>query len=166
MLRSEIEGEQSVEAAIRDPRKASVSTFDPDRRITLGLGDGELWPLQINRPAWTFWLRWILFIIPHGLGIWPHVTFRHHHTTVDPRGRVSQIVTSGPFAHMRNPMYLSLIPLYIGGILAFRLPWAVLLLPIVFVLLQLGVILQEERHLEEQFHNEYRLYKQQVNRCL
>jgi protein-S-isoprenylcysteine O-methyltransferase Ste14 len=63
-------------------------------------------------------------------------------------------------------MYLSLIPLYIGGILAFRLPWAVILLPIVFLLLQFGVIVPEEQYLEAQFGDEYKSYKQQVNRWI
>lgn len=155
-----------MEAAIHDPRRLAFPPAIPIAALVLAWALGKLWPIHVHWPPWSFWLGWALFIIPHGLGIWAHISFRRHQTTVNPRGSVSRVVTSGPFAHTRNPMYLSLLPLYIGGILIFRLPWALLLLPIVFVLLQFGVILPEEKYLQARFGDEYRSYMRHVNRWL
>ena len=63
-------------------------------------------------------------------------------------------------------MYLSLLPLYVGGSLLFQLPWAwVLLLP-VFLALHFGVIIPEERYLEVKFGDTYLRYNQVVRRWL
>jgi len=63
-------------------------------------------------------------------------------------------------------MYLSLLVFHVGGILAFRLPWATVLLVPVFLALHFGVILPEEAHLEAVFGEPYRLYRQRVRRWL
>ena len=76
------------------------------------------------------------------------------------------IVASGPFRYTRNPMYLSLLVVYVGGTLAFRLPWAMVLLVPVFLLLQFGVIIPEERYLDATFGEPYRAYRQRVRRWL
>jgi protein-S-isoprenylcysteine O-methyltransferase Ste14 len=55
-------------------------------------------------------------------------------------------------------MYLSLLLLYVGGSLLFRLPWA--------WILHFGVIIPEERYLEAQFGETYLRYKQRVRRWL
>ena len=63
-------------------------------------------------------------------------------------------------------MYLSLLVLYIGGTLAFRLPWVAILLVPVFLVLHFGVIVQGERNLAATFGEPYRLYRQRVRRWL
>jgi hypothetical protein len=75
--------------------------------------------------------------------------FRRHHTSVNPRGDVIEIMTDGPFQYTRNPMYLSLLPLYVGGSLLFQLPWAWLLLLFVFLTLHFGVIIPEEKYRDQ-----------------
>ena len=77
-----------------------------------------------------------------------------------------EIVNDGPFRYTRNPMYLSLLPFYVGGALLFQLPWAwVLLLP-VFLGLHFGVIVPEEKYLESKFGETYVRYKERVRRWL
>ena len=75
-------------------------------------------------------------------------------------------MASGPYRYTRNPMYLSLLVVYLGATLAFRLPWAVALLVPVFLMLHFGVILPEERHIEAAFGEPYRAYKRRVRRWL
>ncbi len=53
------------------------------------------------------------------------------------------IVSTGPFAFTRNPMYLSLILLYSGISLIVNTVWPIILLPAVLV--HYGVISREER---------------------
>jgi len=107
-----------------------------------------------------------IFVLSFGLATWGIRTFRRHDTVVKPTGDVTQVVTSGPFKYTRNPMYLSLIVIYLGGMLFFRLPWAVVLLVPVFLALHFGIILPEEKYLESKFGEDYVTYKRQVRRWL
>jgi protein-S-isoprenylcysteine O-methyltransferase Ste14 len=123
-------------------------------------------PIPFAWPRWTFWAGLVLFTVPHVLTIWAHWTFRRHHTTVNPRGNVIEILTEGPFRFTRNPMYLSLLPLYVGAALLFRLPWAwILLLPVV-VVFHLYVVIPEEKYLATKFRETYLRYKRLVRRWL
>jgi protein-S-isoprenylcysteine O-methyltransferase Ste14 len=83
---------------------------------------------------------------------------------VNPLGEVRAVVRSGPFRYTRNPMYLSLILLYLGGTLAFRLAWGLLFLVPVFLALHFGVIVPEEQHLDSKFGSDYAEYKRRVRR--
>ena len=74
------------------------------------------------------------------------------------------IVATGPFRFTRNPMYLSLLVLYVGATFAFRLPWALVLLVPVFLALHFGVIIPEEQYLEATFGEPYRSYRRRVRR--
>jgi protein-S-isoprenylcysteine O-methyltransferase Ste14 len=63
-------------------------------------------------------------------------------------------------------MYLSLLVIYVGGMLVFRLPFAAALFIPAFLALHFGVILPEERHLDATFGEPYRSYCQRVRRWL
>jgi protein-S-isoprenylcysteine O-methyltransferase Ste14 len=134
--------------------------------LLLSWGMGRLWHIDVHWPAWSRWVGWALVVIPQMFALSAVYTFRRHHTAVDPRGEVTAIVASGPYGYTRNPMYLSLLVFYVGGILAFRLPWATVLLVPVFLALHFGVILPEETHLQAVFGEPYRLYRQRVRRWL
>jgi protein-S-isoprenylcysteine O-methyltransferase Ste14 len=150
----------------RDPRRFPFPPAIPVIALVLSWGLGRLWPVSVDWPMWTRWVGWVLFLTPSVLAIAAVRTFRQHHTAIDPLGTVTTIVASGPFRYTRNPMYLSLMVLYVGGTLAFRLPWALVLLLPVFLALHFGVIMPEERHLEATFGEPYRRYRQRVRRWL
>jgi protein-S-isoprenylcysteine O-methyltransferase Ste14 len=149
-----------------DPRRFPFPPAIPVIALLASWGLGQVWPIAVPWPNWTFWAGLALFTLPHLLGIWAHRTFLRHRTTVNPRGDVAEIMTDGPFRYTRNPMYLSLMPLYVGGSLLFRLPWAWILLLPVFVVLNFGVIVPEEKYLEAKFGAKYLRYKQRVRRWL
>ena len=115
-------------------------------------------------PTWSRWAGWTLVVTAVVLALTAVLTFRRHHTAVDPLGKVSTIVMSGPFRYTRNPMYLSLVLFYVGGTLVFRLPWATIFFVPVFLALHFGVILPEEQHLGQTFGEPYRLYRARVRR--
>lgn len=149
-----------------DPRKFPFPPGIPLAGWLLGWGLGALWPIHVDWPAWTRWAGGFLFVTPWGLAIWAMMTFRRHHTPVDPLGKVTAIVTEGPFRYTRNPMYLHLMLVYIGGILLFHLIWSAILLVPVFLALRYGVIAREERHLQAAFGEEYAEYCRRVRRWL
>ena len=74
----------------------------------------------------------------------------------------SALVTSGPHAFTRNPMYLAMTLAYAGiALLADSLISLALLAPLLLVI-QFGVIAQEERFMEAKFGEAYRAYRKRV----
>ena len=153
-------------STVRDPRRFPFPPAIPIVCLLLGWGIGALRPIDFTWPAWTRPVGWVLFVAPFALAVSAVATFRRRGTVVDPRGDVTTIVGEGPYRFTRNPMYLALVVMYIGGTLAFRLPWAAVLFPAVFVSLHFGVILPEERHLHSKFGESYRAYQRRVRRWL
>ena len=80
--------------------------------------------------------------------------------------RLGPLVATGPFALVRNPLYLGNIALWIGFALSARLPWMV---PVVVVLLGFeyhAIVRWEERLLEARRGDEYREYAARVPRWI
>jgi protein-S-isoprenylcysteine O-methyltransferase Ste14 len=80
--------------------------------------------------------------------------------------RPSRLVTSGPYALSRNPMYVGWTLIYAGVLLLLRTWWLVLLLIIPVVLTHLIVIPEEEREQAARFGDAYRDYRRRVRRYL
>lgn len=78
---------------------------------------------------------------------------------------VGGLITSGVYSVSRNPQYTGWILLLTGAAVAARSPVA-LSLAIAVVIAMRVWIPQEERHLEEEFGEEYRQYRQRVPRFL
>lgn len=98
-----------------------------------------------------------------GTGLW---ALRRAGTSQNPRRPTTALVVSGPFRISRNPLYLSLLCLYVGiGLLVNGL-WLLLLAVPLITVLRLGVIGPEERYLERKFGDEYRRYRSRVRRWL
>ena len=78
--------------------------------------------------------------------------------------RLGPLVASGPFALVRNPLYVGNIALWVGFALAARLRW---LAPVILVLLALeyhAIVRWEETLLESRLGREYRDYAARVPR--
>jgi protein-S-isoprenylcysteine O-methyltransferase Ste14 len=78
--------------------------------------------------------------------------------------RLGPLVDTGPFAFVRNPLYIGNIALWVGFALAARLVW---LAPVIVVLLGLeyhAIVRWEEHLLEERRGEEYRRYCARVAR--
>jgi len=63
-------------------------------------------------------------------------------------------------------MYLGLTCMYAGLIVFLRLPWGLLLLPLLVWLITAWVIRPEEKYLQKQFGDEYTRYKEAVRRWI
>jgi protein-S-isoprenylcysteine O-methyltransferase Ste14 len=77
--------------------------------------------------------------------------------------RSSELVSRGPYARSRNPMYVGWSLLYLGVALITRNAWMVLSLPLVGGSLHREV-LREEHALEGTFEEQYVRYRKQVRR--
>ncbi len=111
-------------------------------------------------------LGWLLI----GLGLagmtWALASIWRHHTTVNPYKAATNLVTQGPFAWSRNPIYVSDWFVYFGVTLLLGTAWALLLAPVVWAIMRFGVIRHEEAHLLAKFGDEYQNYCRRVRRWL
>ncbi|HNV28967.1 MAG TPA: isoprenylcysteine carboxylmethyltransferase family protein [Cyclobacteriaceae bacterium] len=78
----------------------------------------------------------------------------------------NSLQTSGIYAISRNPMYLSLLTLYIGIAFFKGNLWTFIFIPIVIVTITYLVILKEERYLSRAFGQEYNQYRKKVRRWI
>jgi protein-S-isoprenylcysteine O-methyltransferase Ste14 len=147
--------------------------FVPPPLLTLVLA-AVMWILAYSVSAWRFDFpfRWLVAAVVLVVGaVIPMLsfrTFRRAGTTTSPRdiGNASSLVTTGPYAISRNPMYL--------GLLLMLTAWALALgqalnavFPVLFVvwttLFQIG---PEERMLREKFGEAYAAYCRRVRRWI
>jgi protein-S-isoprenylcysteine O-methyltransferase Ste14 len=92
--------------------------------------------------------------------------FRNAETTVHVHRPSTALITGGPFARSRNPLYLALTLWYAGAAAWLNGAWMLVLLPAAMAALHYGVIVREERYLERKFGDDYRRYCRRVRRWL
>lgn len=84
--------------------------------------------------------------------------------TREARIEAPTLVTGGPYAHVRNPIYLASIVLGFGMVGLVGDPWLLALHVGVCVLLYAAIVPAEERFLAEKFGAEYERYRANVPR--
>lgn len=112
----------------------------------------------------------LLGIVPLAAGValvaWTALTFRRARETLSPVAEPARLVTDGPLAHTRNPMYLGVVASVAGVALLAGSPaaggYAVLLLAVYHAV----VVLVEEPKLRGAFGREYDRYRERVPRWL
>jgi len=147
--------------------------FHPPFLHAIGFAVGwiaaALWAWPIASPA----LRGVrlgmgVALIALGLSIalWAALEMRRAHTGIPVHQPVTALVTSGPFAWSRNPIYLALNCAYLGAAVLLDSWWPILFLAPVLIALQRLVIAREERFLATKFGDAYRSYAGHVRRWL
>jgi len=126
----------------------------------------KLFPLPFIFPKILEWVGYGLVISGLGLAISAASRFIQAHTTLDPHGKVSNIVTGGPYRFSRNPIYLGFVCFLIGFPFIFRNYWGSILSPVLVGLINTLVIQQEEAYLEKKFGDTYTSYRSRVRRWL
>lgn len=77
-----------------------------------------------------------------------------------------RLATGGPFAHVRNPIYLASVVLGVGMVGLLADPWMLALCVTVFAFLYTAIVPAEERFLRGQFGTAYARYCAHVPRLL
>jgi protein-S-isoprenylcysteine O-methyltransferase Ste14 len=121
-------------------------------------------PVPILGPAVALWLGLSLIVFAVAIAIWGRTTMHGAGTNVNPLKPTTAIVTTGPFRFSRNPLYLALTLLYLGLTLAFNTWWGIVVLVPLLIIMHYGVVLREERYLEQKFGETYRQYRSTVRR--
>jgi protein-S-isoprenylcysteine O-methyltransferase Ste14 len=135
--------------------------------IAMGIGFAAhwMWPVSVRPPGW--WGFGVL-LVAFGLTLvqWSALHFRRHDTEIFPWLPTRVIVTSGPYAHTRNPIYLGLALVQLGiGLWADRLAVVLMVIPAVAAT-NAWIIAREETYLDRKFGEEYRGYLQRVRRWI
>jgi protein-S-isoprenylcysteine O-methyltransferase Ste14 len=91
-------------------------------------------------------------------------TLGKHGTTVMPHRSAAALVTTGPYAFSRNPIYLGNTIALAGLALVFDVPWFLILAPVAAIFVQELAIKREEAHLAARFGDEWLAYAAKVRR--
>jgi protein-S-isoprenylcysteine O-methyltransferase Ste14 len=91
-------------------------------------------------------------------------TFRKHKTTIMPNQAATNLITTGPFAWSRNPIYVANTALVLGAGLYFGNLWLVGLAFVAAFVTQKLAIEREERHLSAKFGAAWESYSARVRR--
>jgi len=94
------------------------------------------------------------------------VMFLLSRTTLIPFGSAAQLVTHGPYRFTRNPMYLSLVLVYLGVAATLVQAWSLLLLPVPITVMHHIVIPYEEQRLRDLFGDAFDSYCASVRRWI
>jgi protein-S-isoprenylcysteine O-methyltransferase Ste14 len=134
----------------------------------LGLGFLLRWlaPLSVPTSTVPAMIGPAIVALAFAIFSWAVGTMLRGHASIPTNRPTDTIVTGGPFRFSRNPIYLSMILLQIGVGAWTRSLWFFVLAAISVALLTWGVILREERYLEQKFGDEYFSYKSRVRRWI
>lgn len=115
-------------------------------------------------PSLRYGLAVLLVIAAGMLMISAFVRFRRAGTRAEPWLPSTSIVMDGIYAFTRNPMYGGMALLYSSIAMALDSVIALLFLFPLLIVVHYGVVLREERYLEQKFGHPYRQYRQKVRR--
>lgn len=101
-----------------------------------------------------------------GVMIWAITAFRAHQTTVVPHQTPQTIITTGPFARSRNPIYLGDVMVLTGAVLWWGAWPALILIPLFMTVLTRRFIAPEEARMKESFGPEFVAFAEKTPRWL
>jgi protein-S-isoprenylcysteine O-methyltransferase Ste14 len=130
--------------------------------IITGLLLQYFYPLSFN---WQRWIGLVLGGLLIGTGVFLAAWATKSAADLD-LNAPDRLITSGPYAFSRNPMYVGWTLINLGIGLAANNLWILILLIIVIVYTHRFVVLKEEQILEDQFGEQYQIYKGEVRRYL
>lgn len=113
----------------------------------------------------TFVSGLVLTLLGESLRFWG-VAYAGSLTRVTGGVGAPEVVISGPFAHIRNPLYVGNILMYCGvGVMANALaPWLLLVALVYFIVQYALIVSLEEEFLENEFGTVYLEFKKNVPR--
>jgi protein-S-isoprenylcysteine O-methyltransferase Ste14 len=131
-------------------------------------GLAEAFPaLRVEIPGLRWWV-WSFFGVGAALVALGAFEFVKARTTVDPHRpqKATRLVTGGIYRLTRNPMYLGMLLMLVGGAFALAHPLALLPPPLFVLYMNRFQIGPEERFMGEKFGDEYRAFTERVRRWI
>ncbi len=108
----------------------------------------------------------LLFLIGIAVIAIVFLQMRKAKTNIEPWKPTTKILDTGFYGYSRNPIYVAMILIYLGISCFFNSLWFLPFLLIVLIVIHFGVILREEKYLENKFGEDYLDYKKRVRRWI
>ncbi len=115
------------------------------------------------------WLKYVgvgLVVFGFSIALWCAFLYRKSKTSILPHTADSHMIETGPFGWSRNPIYLSMLLVFIGICLFADAPVALLFIIPTYFALRYYVISREEAYLTRRFGAEYTSYQTRVRRWI
>ena len=106
----------------------------------------------------------IFLLISLVLNFMAYRMFKHHTTPHAPHAVPTALIKAGVFALSRNPVYLALILSEVGLAFIFDSMWLVFAAAALWISLDIIIVRDEERVLENTFKQDYTEYKKNTRR--
>lgn len=146
-----------------------IKTFPPlvfFIALLAAFGLSWLVPVELMPDSAQRWIGVALAAGGFGLALIAAWSFYRHRTTIHVGHAASTLMTSGPYAFSRNPIYLAMIIVSLGIGVFFDVIWVLPMLVLAVWYLRRNVIDLEEIFLEAKFGDDYIAYKQRVRRWM
>ncbi len=128
--------------------------------LDLTLPITEIIPSPVNL------IGWVVVAAGLGLAVYTLSILKSKHTSSDPGGVPSALITTGPFSFSRNPLYLGYVIATSGAAIIFGSLTGFTAPVICFSVIHLVIIPAEEKNLHKIFGMKYDHYKSSVRRWI
>ena len=124
----------------------------------------------LGRDVFRWQAQIVLGMLLIGFGVlafaWTVQIFLDSNTPMSPDDPSLELLTHGPFAFSRNPLYLSYLTFYAGVVILFDILWGVLFFLPLFYCVAKYAVEPEEKYLKRKFKGDYGDYSARVRRWL
>ena len=117
--------------------------------VIAGLGLHHVLPIAL--PANLTWPGYAVLAAGIMLDIWAMATMARARTNILPHRAADKLVTSGPFALMRNPIYVGNTIATFGLGLALQNGWLLIATPLAAIAVHKMAVAREQAHLHDKF---------------
>ncbi len=130
--------------------------------IVLGVLLHLFFKVRIFHSVWVGHLAgWPLILLGTGFSFWAVIESGEVDISLP-----QKLVTNGPYAYGRNPMYVGWSLIYVGIAFAVNSLWLVVFFPPIMIYIHFIEIPKEEMLLERKFGSQYREYRNRVRKYL
>ncbi len=121
--------------------------------------------LQFPLPAWLRWVGFGIGLAGLGFWTWAQTALGSAWSAQLQLRQDHHLVTGGPYAYMRHPLYVGMF-FWAAGLALVTANWVFVALAALVVAGFVGRVPREERMMIERFGDEYRAYMQKTGRFL
>ncbi len=134
--------------------------------FVVGLGLDYLWPAPLLSATVQYGVGFALVGASLALFGLTLREFAKAETSIDHRKPTTTVITSGPFARSRNPVYVSMTVCFVGAAIAVDGPLVLAMVAPAVAVIRVFVIRREEAYMARKFGADYRRYTETVRRWI
>lgn len=134
--------------------------------FAIGFGLERLVPLELPWASALAPVRLGFFVVGGILFVWSALTLRRSDTTLEHGQPTTALVTRGPYAFSRHPIYLALVFILLGLAIQSSSLWFIVLTAVFWIAVQLFTVRREEAYLANEFPEQYARYRGSVRQWI